>query len=148
MNTKLTGTVLASVLAIAAASGTAMAQRATGQGCLDMQWHPDLLRALPRIAVACQEVAVKDGRKFARFRGRVTENGTDRVTVEFMNVAGTPGRPVTLLHDPKATVQVNGKDVPYKSLRRGDEMTFWVPESRIGVFHDPGAAEVSTLVLN
>src|SRR5512134_3668449 len=67
---------------------TAMAEHPAGPTCMDIQWNAELLKSFPRAAAACQEVAVRNGKKFARFTAKVTEVAPDTVKVRFLTSAG------------------------------------------------------------
>jgi hypothetical protein len=138
--------LLACVTAFGAA--TAMAEHPTGPTCMDMQWHADFLKAFPRAPAACQEIAVRNGKKFARFTAKVTAVGPDAVKVRFLTSAGNPEREVTLEPGPNARVEMDGKKVEYSKLKKDDVLTFWVAERQLGVISDPDDAASSTIVLN
>jgi hypothetical protein len=46
-----------------------------------------------------------------------------------------------------ARVEVNGRRVRFSSLRRGDKLSFWMPESRVGFYAEPGASETTKLAV-
>jgi len=49
-----------------------------------------LLKDYPKAPVACREVTVNDGVKFAKFRGKVSKVGHHFVQVEILDVADIP----------------------------------------------------------
>jgi hypothetical protein len=118
-----------------------------GPACMDIKWNAEMLKMYPRAPAACQEVAVRDGKKYARFVGKVTSIGPEGVAVRFSNVAGDPGREITVKPGANSKVTMAGKKVAYSTLQKGDELTFWVPENQVGVISDPEDTESSTIVL-
>ncbi len=149
MRTKFQITAAAAVLIGATAFGIApaLAAHPTGPTCMDITWNADLLKSFPRAPAACQEVVVRDGKKFARFTAKVTAIGPDIVKVRFLNVAGDPGREITIKPGPDSRVVIAGKKVEYSKLRKDDELTVWMPERQVGVISDPDDTATSIIVL-
>jgi len=127
---------------------TAMAEHPAGPTCMDIQWNAEFLKAYPRAPAACQEIAVRNGKNFARFTAKVTSVKPDNVTVRFLSSAGEEGREISLKPGPNARVEVAGKKVDYSKLQKNDVLTFWVPERALGVISDPDDTASSTIVLN
>jgi hypothetical protein len=149
MKRKISIIVVAAALSCAVAPGASTsAEHPAGPTCMDMLWNADLLKAFPRAPAACQEIALRNGRKFARFTAKVTIVNPDIVKVRFLTAAGNPEREITLKPGPGASVLLNGKKVGYAELRKDDVMTFWVPERQLGVISDPEDTAASTLVLD
>lgn len=150
VNRKVSTLAAAAILACvtALAMETARAEHPAGPTCMDIQWNAELLEAFPRAAVVCQEVAVHNGTKYARFTAKVMAVGSDTVTVRFLNAAGSPEREIALKPGPNARVEREGKKVEYSKLQKDDVLTFWVPESRLGVIADPEDTASSSIVLN
>ena len=115
--------------------------------CMDIKWNADLLKRYPRAAVGCREVAVRDGKNYARFEAKLKERAGDSVTLEVLNVAGKADHEITIKPGADDTVEVEGKKVPYAKLVKGDKLTFWVPESRVGVISDPDATAASEIIM-
>jgi len=151
MKTQFRSSFAAAVLACLGALVTPTAMAAdnhpAGPACMDIKWNPELLKMYPRAPVACQEVAVRNGKKYARFVGIVTGVGPEGVAVRFSNVAGDPGREITVKPGANSKVTMAGKKVAYAALRTGDELTFWVPEQQVGAIADPEDTDSSTIVL-
>jgi hypothetical protein len=140
---------LAAMLACVAALGatTAQAEHPTGPVCMDILWNADLLKAFPRAPAMCQEIAVRDGKKFARFTAKVTAVAPDVVKVRFLTSSGSPEREIALKPGPNARVEMNGEKVEYSKLQKGDVLTFWVPEKQLGVISNPDDTASSTIIL-
>ena len=150
MNRK--GKILTTAALVACVIGlggtTAMAEPPAGPACMDIQWNAELLNSFPRAAVVCQEVAVRNGKKFARFNAKVTEVAPETVKVRFLTSAGNEEREVALKPGAGARVEMKGKKVEYSTLRKNDVLTFWVAEDQLGVISDPDDTASSTIVLN
>jgi hypothetical protein len=139
--------ILACLGALVAPAAMAADNHPAGPTCMDIKWNPELLRMYPRAPAACQEVAVRNGKKYARFVGKVTAVGPEGVAVRFSNIAGDPGREITVKPGANSKVTMAGKKVAYATLQKGDELTFWVPEQQVGVISDPEDTDSSTIVL-
>ena len=149
MNRKIPVIAVAALLAGAAAPGRATAaEHPAGPACGDMLWNADLLKAFPRAPAACQEIAVRDGKQYARFRARVTAVTPDTVKVRFLTANGILEREIALKAAPDARVSLNGRKVGYPELRKDDVLTFWVAEGQLGVISDPEDTASSTIVLD
>lgn len=129
------------------AAGPSRAEHPAGPACQDITWNAALLKAFPRAPAACQEVVVRGGKKYACFNTKVTAVAPGAVTVRFLNVAGDPGREITLKPGLNARVEIDGKKVEYSNLKKDDQLTFWVPERTVGVISDPDDTAESTIVL-
>jgi hypothetical protein len=141
-----TGLLMACMTALGAT--TALAEPPAGPQCKDIQWNAELLKSFPRAAVVCQEVAVRDGKKFARFTAKVTSVTAEAVKVRFLTSAGNEEREISLKPGDGARVEMKGKKVDYSTLRKNDVLTFWVPEHQLGVISDPDDTAASSIVLN
>jgi len=150
VNPKSRTTAAAAMLACLTMMGAApaMAAHPAKPTCMDIKWNPELLKSFPRAPAACQGVVERNGKMYARFTAKVTAVGSDTVTVRFLNVAGDPGREVTLKPGPDASVTMGGTEVKYAKLQKDDVLTFWVPEMQVGVIADPDSTAESTIVLN
>ncbi len=149
MNSKLRIAAATAMLACVAGLGasTAVAEHPAGPTCMDIHWNAELLKAYPRAPAACQEVAVRNGKKYARFTAKVTGVGPDAVTVRFLSSSGEPGREIQLKPGPHARVAMDGKKVEYSSLQKDEVLTFWVPERQLGVISDPDDTAAATIIL-
>jgi hypothetical protein len=133
MNTR--AKIIAAAFALAAAAGVNAqtssvdkAFTANGTNCLEIVWSPEMLAKHPKIASACQEVLVKDGKSYVRFDGEVKKVSKGGTEVQ-MDMKG--GDVITLHPKEGRTVYVGGKKTPVKSLRPGDTLTFYIPEDRL-----------------
>ena len=98
----------------------------------------DTLAKYPNISKACQEVMQRNGATFVKFEGTVKKvaKGGSEVT---MGMKGTDAK-LVLHPDPNRTVSIGGKNTPVKSLRPGDSLTFYVPDSRLVAVETPEPA--------
>jgi hypothetical protein len=135
-------------LATAVLIGISLTGVAQGQPKLnctkDVQYSKEFLTKFPDAGAACQEVKVVQGEKWVRFNAQVKYNKDNRLTVNFLNTNGDhTGNPVTFAYTPDATLTLEKKKVvkTASEVKDGDIVIVWVPESRFGVFAEPGAAE-------
>jgi hypothetical protein len=100
----------------------------TSNDCDDVEWSEEMLSTYPDIGEACQSVEERDGKKFVKFEGIVRQNrdrGTS-VDVDFKD-----GSRVNLTPPEGTQIYMNGRSTSVASLRRGDQLTFYVPEDRV-----------------
>lgn len=138
---------LAATLLAVPAAGAADAK---GPTCIDITYDAEFLAAYPRAAAACQGVVEANGKRAVRFSATVAKVKKDHIQLVFLNALGQPIEPkqtLTLLPQAGQTLQVNGKNVSYDKLSKGDKVDFWIPEKTLGVISDPNATAVSTIVL-
>ena len=83
------------------------------------------------------------GEKWVRFDAQVKQNKDNRMTVDFLNKNKEhTGKPMTFEYTPDATLTLENKKVkPASDVKEGDKVVLWVPESRFGLYAQPGAAE-------
>jgi LPXTG-motif cell wall-anchored protein len=133
MNTR--AKIFAAAFALAAAAGVNAQSSidksftANGTTCADVNWAPEMLAKHPKIGDACQEVMQRNGTTYVKFQGEVKKvaKGGSEIT---MGMKGSDTK-LVLNPDPNRTVNIGGKKTPVKSLRPGDELTFYVPETRV-----------------
>jgi len=142
MNTR--AKIIAAAFALAAAAGvnaqTSVDKSFTANGtnCADVNWSAETLAKYPNISKSCQEVVQRNGATFVKFDGtvkKVAKGGTE-VT---MQMKGSDAK-LVLNPAPGRTVNINGKNTPVKSLRPGDTLTFYVPDSRLVAVETPEPA--------
>ena len=109
----------------------------------DIKYGQEFLARFPDAGSACQEVKVVKGEKWVRFDAQVKHNKDDHMTVDFLNTKGDhTSKPMTFVYTPDATLTLENKDVKAASaVKEGDRVMIWVPESRFGLYAQPGAAE-------
>jgi hypothetical protein len=109
----------------------------------DVHYGKEFLAKFPDAGSACQEVQVVHGEKWARFDAEVKSNKDYHLTVDFLNTAGHhTGAPMIFAYTPDANLTLENKDVKAATkVEKGDKVVLWVPESRFGLYAQPGAAE-------
>jgi hypothetical protein len=107
--------------------------------CSAFHFSKAFLEKYPSAPMACQDGRVYKGQKYAKFQGRVFLPMTDRITVEILKPSGETATTFSFKPAPDAMVMVNGQAEKYKDLRKGEVITFWVPESRMAVQATPAA---------
>lgn len=101
--------------------------------CAGIQWSTEFLHQYPKAPVACREVTVKDGVKYAMFMGKVSKVDSQMVNVEVSNVAGTPISTIGFQVGVGGRVTINGVEKKVKDLQVSDDLTFWVEEGQFGI---------------
>jgi hypothetical protein len=109
----------------------------------DITYGKEFLAKFPDAGAACQEVRVVHGEKWVRFDAEVKHNKDLRITVDFLNTKQQhTGSPMTFEYTPDATLMLDNQKVKSASkVEKGDKVWIWVPESRFGLYAEPGAAE-------
>jgi hypothetical protein len=123
---------------------TGVAQESPKLNCVkDISFNKEFLTKFPDAGSECQEVKVVQGEKWVRFNAEVKQNKDDRLTVDFLNQNERhTGKPLTFAYTPDATLTLENKKVKSASdVKEGDKVVIWVPESRFGLYAQPGAAE-------
>jgi hypothetical protein len=134
-------------LVAVAVIGIPLAGVAQGQSKLncvkDVTYNKEFLAKFPDAGSVCQEVKVVNGQKWVRFNAEVKHNKDNRITVDFLNQQQRHyGSPMTLTYTPDATLTLeNDKVKAASAVEEGDKVKVWVPESRFGVYAQPGEVE-------
>ena len=134
-------------LAAAVLIGIPLISVAQGQpklNCVkDVSYSQEFLAKFPDAGSACQEVKLVQGQKWVRFDAQVKHNKDNRMTVDFLNKNQEhTGKPMTFEYTPDATLTLENKKVkPASEVKEGDKVMVWVPESRFGIYAQPGAVE-------
>jgi hypothetical protein len=148
LSTVASAAVLGAVTLLAPVAGAMDAAKAPT--CGDVTYDAEFLAAYPRAGAACQEVVESKGKRAVRFSASVAKVKKDHIQLVFLNTMGKPIEPkqtLTLLPQSGQTLRVNGKDVSYDKLAKGDKVDFWIPEKTLGVISNPEATAVTTIVL-
>ena len=135
---KLATTVLIGI------SLTGVAQGQPKLNCVkDVKFGQAFLAKFPDAGSACQEVKVVQGEKWVRFNAQVKQNQNNRLTVDLLNQSHEhTGNPLTFAYTPDATLTLENKNVKAASaVKKGDKVMVWVPESRFGIYAQPGDVE-------
>jgi hypothetical protein len=126
-----------SIVACAAVGLAATAHAAPTPGpsndCASILWNPAFLQELPKAAAACRDVTVKDGVKYAQFKGKVSKVGKHYVQVAISDVANMPISMIAFEIGDGGQITLNDKIEKVADLKLGDQLTFWVHEGEFGV---------------
>jgi hypothetical protein len=133
-------------LAVAVLIGMPLAGLAQTQpqqlSCIkDITFSQEFLAKYPNAPAACQEVIEANGQKWARFNAQTEKVKNGQATFAFSDPYGNSITHLTFAFTPDAQVNVEGQPIMASSLKKGDEVTFWVPENRFGFYAQPGATE-------
>ena len=135
-------------LATAVLIGISLTGVAQGQPKLnctkDVTYGKEFLAKFPDAGSACQEVKVVQGEKWVRFDAQVKQNKDNRLTVDLLNKEGNhTGNPMTFIYTPDATLTLEKKKVVKAAaeVKEGERVMVWVPESRFGIYAQPGDVE-------
>lgn len=126
----LSVSVVASLWAFAASAQTSVDRSftTTSNNCDDVQWSAEMRERYPDLGSACQSVEERDGKKYVKFEGAVrgTREGGSAIDIDFRGGGRVQMQP------PEGTrIYMDGKQIPVSDLKRGDRLTFYVPEDRM-----------------
>jgi hypothetical protein len=142
---------LAAAAVALACAGTGSAQQAdttaldkpavNAPSCAELSWQKEIVARYPNIAAACQEVVVSDNVPFARFTGELVQvNRNGSVKVDFKDRDGrSMGRATMLQPAPTQRVLIEGRAYRFSELPLGQELSMYIPESRLVVATEPSA---------
>ncbi len=101
--------------------------------CASIVWNQAFLKELPKAAAACRDVTVREGVKYAQFKGKVSKVGKHYVQVAISDVANTPISMIAFEIGDGGRITLNDKEEKVSDLKVGDQLTFWVHEGEFGV---------------
>ena len=107
----------------------------------------EFLTRYPQAGGACREVKMENGQKWARFDADVVRVTKNRLTANFVDRSDKSLGTITFDAAHDARVEVNGRQRKFSSLKPGDKLSFWMPESRVGFYAEPGASETTKLAV-
>jgi len=127
---------------------TRPAEGETSSSCVkSITFSQEFLSRWPHAGAACREVKVENGEKWARFDAEVVRARGNRVTANFVNTFNHKVGTIVFDASSDARVEVNGRPQRFRTLRRGDKLSFWMPESRVGFYAEPGTSESDKLTI-
>jgi hypothetical protein len=116
-----------------------LAEGDTSSSCIGhFTFSQEFLSKYPNAGGACREVKVENGQKWARFDADVFNVRGRRVTANFVDRYDNNVGSLTFEAAHDARVDINGRPTRYSDLKRGDRLSFWVPEGRAGFYAAPG----------
>jgi hypothetical protein len=113
----------------------------------DITYSEEFLSRYPRAGAACREVQMRNGEKWVRFEAQIADVKGDQVTTNFIDEFNNPISTITFKASPGAKVAVNGSQVDVTSLKPGDKLDLWWPQSKLGFYTStPGSSSMKKLV--
>ena len=86
--------------------------------CKGFQYSQEFLAKYPKAPAGCLEGRTYKGVNYAKFSAQVTKVSSSGVTVQLLNVAGSPITPLTIKPaDAKSFILVNGKQTHITDLK-------------------------------
>ena len=108
--------------------------------CSDLTFSKDFLAKYPKAPAACIEARTYNGKKYAKFNGKVYLKEGSAMTVQVNNVAGDALNAITVQPSQTATLLVNGKEEKFSDLKVGDPIAIWISQDRYSFYSAPGKA--------
>ncbi|MCE3285827.1 MAG: hypothetical protein K0R70_2083 [Steroidobacteraceae bacterium] len=124
---KLMSFVSATIAASISLVGAVHAESTAVGSCSDVRWKPDILAKYPDITKSCVGVVERDGKRYVKLSGKVTEKTSDSVKVLLDHTK------THMLWEPMTgdMVSIEGKDVPAMSVMKDQKLRFYLPESQV-----------------
>lgn len=120
----------------------------SSRSCIsNIVFSQEFLTRYPQAGRACREVKMESGEKWARFDAEVVQVRKNRVTANFVDRSDKSLGTITFDAAHDARVDVNGRQRKFSSLKPGDKLSFWMPESRVGFYAEPGASQTTKLAV-
>jgi len=114
-------------------------------GCNDVNFSQEIVKQLPKVRDACQDVKMKGDKVYAHFVGEVVSVDSTAVTVRFKDRAGKDVSELMLAPTQEVSVTADGKDVPFSKLERGMKIDAYVEHSRWGLYAQPDGKLITLL---
>ena len=148
MRTGIVGLALIAPLSVAWGAKAVDPETMTKVACSDLHFGTAFLQKYPHALDACIEGRQdKSGAKYAKFHAKIYLNSSDRTTVQLLDAKGDTKTTFSFKPKPDSTITVNGKKARVQDLSAGDELYFWVPETRLTAGSLPAASAQSWTVL-
>jgi hypothetical protein len=122
-------------------AGMAADEPPKSASCYEIRYSAEILDRYPMAPAICEEVVERNGKKYARMDATVTGRDKDVVTVGFKNVFGTQVMDLSIQPAPDSTLTINGKEIKWSEVKRGDQISFYLPERAFGFVTSPGIDE-------
>jgi hypothetical protein len=106
--------------------------------CSDLTFSKAFLAKYPKAPAACVEARTYEGKKYAKFAGKVYLKEAHTMTVQINNVAGEAITALTVQPSQTASLLVNGKEEKFSELKVGDPISIWVSQDRFSFYSAPG----------
>ena len=114
--------------------------------CSSLTFSKAFLAKYPKAPAACVEARNYNGKKYAKFDGKVYIIEGHEMTLQVNNVAGDALSALTVEPSATASLLVNGKPTKFSELKVGDPISIWVSQDRFSFYSAPGksAGKVSS----
>jgi len=101
--------------------------------CAALRYSADFLAKYPKAPAACMEARVYKNQTYIKVSGKVYVADKETPSVAFMDSYGNALSTVTIKDPGALRVILDGNEVDFATLRVGQALTFWVPESVFGI---------------
>jgi hypothetical protein len=106
--------------------------------CSDLTFSKAFLAKYPKAPAACIEARTYNGKKYAKFDGKVYLKDGANMTLQVHNVAGDTLSAITVQPETSATLLINGTPTKFSDLKVGDAISIWVSQDRYSFYSAPG----------
>jgi hypothetical protein len=136
------------LVVLSAAPLVSLAEDAPKLSCIkNITFSQEFLARYPQAGAACREIVMKDGQKWARFDAEVVDVKGSQITADFIDNHKQSVAKLTFVATPEARLMIDGKEAKFSDLQKGDTISVWTAESRMGFYARAGALEQSKLAV-
>ncbi len=104
--------------------------------CSPAVFGPDVTAMYPKAWMACRGLKSEGGSIYVKFIGKVEAANEETVTVVFENADNKPVSRVVFAPPKDGKIKVKGSDIPFSKLKKGDEISIYIPSSKWGLYGD------------
>jgi hypothetical protein len=115
--------------------------------CSDIKFSTAFLAKYPKAPAACLDGRVYNGKRYAKFVGKVYISDPAFMTVQMLDATGATVTTFSFKPAPNQGVHVNGQLRKFHDMAVGEKLTFWVSEDRTTAEELPGSTASSWAML-
>ena len=102
--------------------------------CSPAIFGPEVTALHPNAWRGCRGLKSEDGSIYVKFIGKVEAANEETVTVLFEDPQNKPVSRVVFAPQKDLKIKIEGRDIPYSKLKKGDEIHLYIPSSKWGLY--------------
>src|SRR5262245_907072 len=102
--------------------------------CTPAIFGPEVTSQYPNAWKACRGLKKEGDSIYVKFIGKVESTTADTVTVVFEDPQNKPASRVVFAPPMDSKIRIEGRDIPYSKLKKGDEIHLYIPSSKWGLY--------------
>ena len=113
--------------------------------CDAVNFSEEILKHLPKVREACQDVSMRNDKVYAHFVGEVVAVDASTITLRFKDRAGKDISEIHLAPNPDILVKADGKDVAFSKVEKGMKLDAYIEHSKWGLYAQPDGKVLTIL---